>query len=42
MQNAVLAGRIREIKDQAVIVEFNCTLTGVRPGMPVEARLKLQ
>jgi multidrug resistance efflux pump len=42
LQNAGFTGQVREIKDKAAIVEFNCTLAGVRPGMPVEVRLKLQ
>ena len=42
LQNAGVTGQIGEIKDNAVIVEFNCTLAGVRPGMPVQVRLKLQ
>jgi multidrug resistance efflux pump len=42
LQNAGLTGQIREIKDGKVTVEFNCTLAGVRPGMPVDVRLRLQ
>jgi multidrug resistance efflux pump len=42
LQNAGFTGEVREIKGDAVIVEFNCTLAGVRPGMPVQVRLKLQ
>jgi HlyD family secretion protein len=42
LQTTGIAGRIRQINDSVVIVEFNCTLAGVRPGMPVEVRLKLQ
>jgi len=42
LQNAGIAGQVREIKDNTVVVEFNCTLAGIRPGMPVEVRLKLQ
>jgi multidrug resistance efflux pump len=42
LQNAGFTGEIREIKDTTAIVEFNCTLAGVRPGMPVQVRLKLQ
>jgi multidrug resistance efflux pump len=42
LQNAGFQGQIREIKGNAVIVEFNCTLAGIRPGMPVQVRLKLQ
>jgi HlyD family secretion protein len=42
LQNTGLTGRIREIKDNSAIVEFNCTLAGARPGMPVEVRLKIQ
>jgi FKBP-type peptidyl-prolyl cis-trans isomerase 2 len=37
-----MAGRVKEIQDNRVVVEFNCTLAAVRPGMPVEVRLKLQ
>ena len=39
---AGVEGQVREIKDNTAIVEFNCTLAGVRPGMPVEVRLKLE
>jgi len=42
LQNAGMSGRIKEIQDNRVVVEFNCTLAAVRPGMPVEVRLKLQ
>jgi multidrug resistance efflux pump len=42
LQNAGFTGDIKEIKDNVVTVEFNCTLAGVRPGMSVEVRLKLQ
>ena len=42
LQNAGFTGEVREIEDRAAIVEFNCTLPGVRPGMPVQVRLKLQ
>jgi multidrug resistance efflux pump len=42
LQNAGIAGRIKEIQENRVVVEFNCTLAAVRPGMPVEVRLKLQ
>jgi HlyD family secretion protein len=42
LQNAGFTGEVREIKDKAAIVEFNCTLAGIRPGMPVQVRLKLQ
>ncbi len=42
LQNAGFQGQIKEIKDKVAIVEFNCTLPGIRPGMPVQVRLKLQ
>jgi multidrug resistance efflux pump len=42
LQNAGFTGEIKEINDSVATVEFNCTLAGVRPGMPVEVRLKLQ
>ncbi len=42
LQNAGISGQVKEIQDGRVVVEFNCTLAGVRPGMPVEVRLKLQ
>jgi len=42
LQNAGFTGEIREIKDKTAIVEFNCALAGVRAGMPVEVRVKLQ
>ena len=37
-----MTGEVREIRDKAAIVEFNCTLAGIRLGMPVQVRLKLQ
>ena len=42
LQNAGVSGQVKEITDGRVVVEFNCTLAGVRPGMPVEVRLRLQ
>jgi len=42
LQNAGIAGRVKEIQENRVVVEFNCTVAAVRPGMPVEVRLKLQ
>jgi multidrug resistance efflux pump len=42
LQNAGISGRVKEIQETRVVVEFNCTLAAVRPGMPVEVRLKLQ
>ena len=42
LQNAGIPGEIKEIQDKEVVVEFNCTLAAVRPGMPVDVRLKLQ
>jgi len=42
LQNAGIAGQVREIKDGTVIVEFTSTLAGIKPGMPVQVRLKLQ
>ncbi|MEI9974283.1 MAG: efflux RND transporter periplasmic adaptor subunit [Ignavibacteriota bacterium] len=42
LQNAGFPGQVREIKDGAAIVEFTCALPGVRPGMPVMVRLRLQ
>ena len=42
LPNAGFTGEVREIKDRTVTVEFHCTLPGVRPGMPVEVRVRLQ
>ena len=42
LQNAGISGQVKQIKDNVVTVEFNCTLAGIRVGMPVEVRLKLQ
>ena len=42
LQSAGMPGQIKEIQGNRVVVEFNCTLAAVRPGMPVEVRLKLQ
>lgn len=41
LQNAGIPGQIREIKGSEVVVEFNCALPAVRPGMPVDVRLRL-
>jgi multidrug resistance efflux pump len=38
---AGLAGRVREIKDQQAIVEFNSNVPAVKPGMKAEVRIKL-
>lgn len=42
LQSAGISGQIKEIKGSEVVVEFTCTLAAVRPGMPVDVRLKLQ
>lgn len=42
LQSAGIPGRVKEIKDNQVIVEFNCALPAVRPGMPVDVRLQLE
>jgi len=42
LQSAGLEGQIKEIKGNQVIVEFHSTLEAIRPGMPVEVRLKLE
>jgi HlyD family secretion protein len=41
LQSAGISGQVKEIQDTQVVVEFNCTLAAVRPGMPVDVRLKL-
>jgi hypothetical protein len=41
LQNAGIPGQIKEIKGSEVVVEFNCALPAVRPGMPVDVRLRL-
>lgn len=41
LQSAGIEGQIREIKGNEVIVEFYSTLAAIRPGMPVDVRLKL-
>jgi len=40
LQSAGIEGQIKSINGNVVMVEFNCTLP-VRPGMPVDVRLKL-
>jgi hypothetical protein len=42
LQSAGISGQIKEIKGAEVVVEFTSTLAAVRPGMPVDVRLKLQ
>jgi multidrug resistance efflux pump len=42
MQSAGIPGQVKEIKDNQVVVEFNCPLPAVRPGMSVDVRLKLE
>jgi HlyD family secretion protein len=41
LQSAGIPGQVKEIQDNQVVVEFNCTLAAVRPGMSVDVRLKL-
>lgn len=41
LQSAGMPGQVKEIKDNQVVVEFNCALPAVKPGMPVDVRLKL-
>jgi HlyD family secretion protein len=42
LQSAGIPGQIREIKGNEVMVEFQCALPAVRPGMSVDVRLKLE
>ena len=42
LQNAAMAGVVREVKDNQVIVEFNSTLPAIKPGMQADVRLKLE
>jgi HlyD family secretion protein len=42
LQSAGIAGQIKEINGNEVIVEFNCALPAVKPGMAVDVRLKLE
>jgi multidrug resistance efflux pump len=42
LQNAAMAGVVREIKDNQVIVEFDSTLPAIKPGMQADVRLKLE
>ena len=42
LQSAGIPGDVKEIKDNQAIVEFNCPLPAVRPGMRVDVRLKLE
>ena len=42
LQNAGVTGRIEAIEENLVTVEFNCAFAGIRPGMQVAVRLKLQ
>jgi HlyD family secretion protein len=41
LQSAGIPGQVKEIRENQVVVEFNCTLAAVRPGMNVDVRLKL-
>jgi len=41
LQSAGLPGQVKEIQGNQVVVEFNCPLPAVRPGMNVDVRLKL-
>jgi HlyD family secretion protein len=40
LQSAGISGQVSEIKGGEVVVEFNCALPAVRPGMTVDVRLK--
>ena len=42
LQNAAMAGVVREIKDDQVIVEFDSTLPAIKPGMQADVRFKLE
>jgi multidrug resistance efflux pump len=42
LQNTAMAGVVREIKDNQVIVEFNSTLPAIKPGMQADVRFKLE
>jgi multidrug resistance efflux pump len=41
LQSAGMPGQVKEIQGNQVVVEFNCPLQGVRPGMGVDVRLKV-
>jgi multidrug efflux pump subunit AcrA (membrane-fusion protein) len=41
LQSAGIPGQVKEIRGDQVIVQFECGLPAVRPGMPVDVRLKL-
>lgn len=41
LQAAGIPGAISEIDGNQVLVQFNCTLPGIRPGMRADVRLKL-
>jgi len=40
LQSAGLPGTVKEVKGNEVVVEFNCPLSGVKPGMRADVRLK--
>jgi len=40
LQSQALPGVVREIKDNQVIVDFECNLPAIRPGMLADVRLK--
>jgi multidrug efflux pump subunit AcrA (membrane-fusion protein) len=42
MQSAGMAGVVKSVTDTQVIVEFNNMLTGIKPGMRADVRLKLE
>lgn len=42
LQSAGIPGTLKSIKGPEAIVEFDCTLTAVKPGMPADVRFKLE
>lgn len=41
LQSAGMAGVVKEIKDPDVIVEFNSSMPGIKPGMRADVRIRL-
>jgi len=42
LQSAGMPGVVKEVKDSHAIVEFNCSLPGIKPGMRADVRLRLE
>jgi FKBP-type peptidyl-prolyl cis-trans isomerase 2 len=42
LQSAGITGTVKAINGGEVLVDFECTLPAVKPGMPADVRFKLE